>query len=188
MEDEEIVNQLYVHAVGSLEKVSEKYGSLLHSVSKGILSDDADAEECVNDTYMKIWNTIPPYKPTYLKSFICKIARQISIDRYRCNNRKGCGNNLNVPILDLDYEIVDRHSVEEETDVRALGKIINDFVKELDIENQTLFIRRYVLFESVKDLAKRFDMNESVIGVKLFRTRLKLKKYLEMEGYEVEKI
>ena len=61
-------------------------------------------------------------------------------------------------------------------------------MKELDIENQTLFIRRYVLFESVKDLAKRFDMNESVIGVKLFRTRLKLKKYLEMEGYEVEKI
>ena len=95
MEDEEIVELLYVHEEGSLEKVSDKYGNMLYNLSNGILYNEQDAEECVNDTYMKVWDTIPPYKPTFFKSFICKLVRQISeeidgisVDFYTYENHK----------------------------------------------------------------------------------------------------
>ena len=188
MEDEKIVELLYVHENNSLEEVANKYGTMLYNLSKGILKDEQDAEECVNDTYMKIWDTIPPYKPTFLKSFICKIVRQISIDKYRGNKAKKRDGSFDVPLLDLDYEIIDNHSVENELESTALNDCINEYIKDLNVENQALFIRRYFLSESVKELSKRFEINENLITVKLFRIRKDLIKYLKREGYEIEKI
>lgn len=188
MEDEEIVELLYVHEEGSLEKVSDKYGNMLYNLSNGILYNEQDAEECVNDTYMKVWDTIPPYKPTFFKSFICKLVRQISIDKYRENKAKKRGKNLNVPLLELDYEIIDNRLVENEIEAKAVNECINEYIKGLTVENQTLFVRRYFLSESVRELSKRFNINENLITVKLFRMRKGLIKYLEMEGYEIEKV
>ena len=188
MEDEEIVELLYKHDESSLTVVADKYHTLLHNVANNILKSDEDAEECVNDTYMKIWNTIPPYKPMYLKSFICKVVRQLSIDKYRKNNRKERDKKLSVSLSDLDYEISYNAKIEEGVDAKGLTNIINEFIEKLDIETKALFVRRYVLFESVKDISKRFKISESLVGVRLFRVRKDLKKYLEMEGYNVEKI
>lgn len=188
MEDEKIVELLYVHENNSLEEVANKYGSMIYNISNRILNDEQDAQECVNDTYMKIWNTIPPYKPNFLKSFICKIVRQISIDKYRGNKAQKRDGSYDVPLLDLDYEIIDNHSIENELESKALSDCINEYVKSLNIENQTLFIRRYFLAESIKELSKRFEMNENIVAVKLFRIRKDLIKYLKREEYEIEKI
>ena len=88
MEDGEILELLYSHSEKGLEMTQMKYNRMLLSVSKAILSDDGDAEECINDTYMKIWSIIPPYKPTHFRAFLCKITRQISIDRFRNKHNK----------------------------------------------------------------------------------------------------
>ena len=180
MEDERIVELLYEHNEKGLTETKNKYEQLLNSLSYQILRNKEDSNECVNDTYLKIWKTIPPYKPTFFKSFICKIVRQISIDKYRYNHRKN-----RYTLYDLDYEIKDN---KDKISEKLLINTINDFIESLTIENQVLFIRKYFLFEETKDLSKRFNLSETNINVKLFRIKNKLKKHLESEGYIIEKI
>ncbi len=187
LEDEKIVDLLYVHDENGLSEVKDKYEALLNSLAYGILRNQEDSLECVNDTYLKIWEVIPPNKPSFLKAFICKIVRQISIDKYRYNHRDMRDNSKNVMLSDLDYEISDNTSVEDKVSERELSNKINDFLNDLDVESQVLFIRKYFLFEDSKSLSERFDISENNINVKLFRVKKNLKKYLEKEGYKIEK-
>lgn len=185
MEDSEILELLYNHSEKGLEMTQTKYNRLLLSISKSILQNPGDAEECVNDTYMKIWSIIPPYRPPHFSSFICKIARQISIDRFRSNHLKKNDVNQTVYIDELDEDFPDDVIVDTET--ADLAGEINTFLSSLDVESRTLFIRRYYLMESQADLAQRFEMTENSVNVKLFRIRGKLKKYLSGRGYTIEK-
>ncbi len=187
LEDEKIVDLLYVHDESGLEETKNKYESLLSSLAIGIVRNQDDSSECVNDTYLKIWNVIPPNKPQFYKAFICKIVRQISIDKYRYNHRKARNSDNVVMLSDLDYEISDNSSIEDQVSERQLINKINDFIGNLDIESQVLFVRKYFLFEETKSLSERFDINESNINVKLFRIKTKLRNYLEKEGYVIEK-
>ncbi len=184
MEDLDIVNLIYNRNDLGLDELRKKYNELLYSLAFSILNNNSDSDECVNDTYLKVWKTIPPYKPTYLKSFVCKITRQISIDRYRINNRIL---KKEMSLNELDYDISSSYSLDDEFYKNELVNFINLFLENLDIETQILFIRRYFLNESVKSLSKRFDITETNISVKLSRVRNKLKKYLELEGYKIEK-
>lgn len=184
MEDIDIVNLIYNRDDLGIEKLKLKYNILLYNLAFSILSNKGDSEESVNDTYLKIWKTIPPYKPTYLKSFACKIARQISIDKYRKNHRK---NEKETFLNELDYEVACNYGLDNEFDKNELVNIINAFLEKLDIETKVIFIRRYFLNESVKSLSSRFNISETNISVKLLRVRKKLKKHLELEGYQVEK-
>ncbi len=184
MEDIEIVNLIYNRDDYGLDELRKKYNELLYNLAFNVLNNNSDSNECVNDTYLKIWKSIPPYKPTYLKSFICKITRQISIDKYRSNKRK---REQETSLNELDYDISSSYSLDDEVYKNELVNYINLFLEKLDIETQVLFIRRYFLNESVKSLSKRFNIRETNISVKLLRTRNKLKKYLELEGYKIEK-
>ena len=184
MEDIEIVNLIYNKDGLGIEELKNKYNILLYNLAFAILNNESDSEESVNDTYLKVWKTIPPYKPTYLKSFVCMITRQISIDKYRKNNRK---RQKETSLNELDYDISSSYNLDDEFYKNELVDYINLFLEKLDIETQVLFIRRYFLNESVKSLSKRFNIRETNISVKLLRTRNKLKKYLELEGYKIEK-
>lgn len=184
MEDLDIVNLIYNRDNFGIEELKNKYNLLLYNLAFAILNNDYDSDECVNDTYLKVWKTIPPYRPTYLKSFVCKITRQISIDKYRKNNRQ---RQKETSLNELDYDISSNYSLDDEFYKNELVNFINSFLEKLDIELQILFIRRYFLNESVKTLSKRFNITETNISVKLSRVRNKLKKYLEMEGYKIEK-
>ena len=187
LEDEKIVDLLYVHDELGLNETKNKYEKLLNSLSFGIVRNQDDSFECVNDTYLKIWNVIPPNKPQFFKAFICKIVRQISIDKYRYNHRQSRDTNNMVMLSDLEYEISDNSSVEDKVSEKQLESKINDFISNLDVESQVLFVRKYFLFEDTKSLSERFDINETNINVKLFRIKAKLKNYLEKEGYVIEK-
>lgn len=187
MEDTEIVELLYVHNEDGLTETKNKYEGLLNSLSYGIVRNMEDSNECVNDTYLKVWETIPPYKPSFFKSFICKITRQLSIDKYRFNHRKNRNNSNSVYLSDLDYEISDKKTIEDEFDKNMLMDCINNFLDSLDTTSQILFIRKYFFFEDSKSLAIRYGMSETNINVKLFRIKNNLLKYLEREGYNVEK-
>ena len=187
LEDDKIVDLLYVHNEDGLTETRNKYEALLNSLSFGIVRNEDDSFECVNDTYLKIWDVIPPNKPQFFKAFICKIVRQISIDKYRYNHRESRNSDNSVMLSDLDYEISDSSSVEEQVSERQLINKINDFIGDLDVESQVLFVRKYFLFEDTKSLSERYDISETNINVKLYRVKGKLKKYLEKEGYIVEK-
>lgn len=184
MEDLDIVNLIYNRDDLGIEELKNKYNQLLYNLAFAILNDNNDSDESVNDTYLKVWKTIPPYKPTYLKSFVCKITRQISIDKYRKNTRK---RKNETSLNELDYDISSSYSLDDEFYKNELVNYINLFLEKLDVEIQILFIRRYFLNESVKSLSNRFDMTETNVSVKLSRVRNKLKKYLELEGYKIEK-
>ena len=184
MEDLDIVNLIYNRNDLGIEELRRKYNDLLYSLAFNVLNNNSDSDECVNDTYLKVWKTIPPYKPTYLKSFVCKIIRQISIDKYRSNNRK---RNKETSLNELDYDISSSYNLDSEFYKNELVNLINLFLEKLDIETQVLFIRRYFLNESVKSLSSRFNITETNISVKLSRVKNKLKKYLELEGYKIEK-
>lgn len=185
MEDGEILELLYNHSEKGLEMTRTKYNRLLLSISKGVLSDDGDAEECVNDTYLKIWSIIPPYRPPHFRSFLCKIARQISVDRFRSSHLKKHDINQTISLNELDEDFPDESITEAET--TDLSDAINRFLASADIESRTLFVRRYFIMESQAELAKRFEITENSVNVKLFRIRGKLKKYLSERGYIHEK-
>lgn len=187
MEDEKIVYLIYNRDENGIIETKKKYETLLNSLSYEIIRNKEDASECVNDTYLKIWHTIPPYKPNYFKSFICKIVRQISLDKYRFNHREMRKNN-SIPLTNLDYQISDFKNIDDELSNKILIDTINTFVLKIDIESRVLFVRRYFFFENTKSLSKRYGMSETNINVKLFRIKKKLKKYLEREGYLIEKI
>lgn len=184
MEDLDIVNLIYNRDDLGIEELRNKYNDLLYKLAFAILNNNSDSDESVNDTYLKVWKTIPPYKPTYLKSFVCKITRQISIDKYRSNNRK---RKKETSLNELDYDISSSYNLDDEFYKNELVSYINLFLEKLDVETQILFIRRYFLNESVKSLSTRFSISETNISVKLLRVRNKLKKTLELEGYKIEK-
>lgn len=184
MEDSEIVNLIYNRSEIGIEELRNKYNQLLLTLAVAILKNNSDSEESVADTYLKVWKTIPPYKPNFLKAFVCKLTRQISIDKYRANHRK---NSQESSLNDLDYEIVSNYSIDDEFYTSELVKEINTFLEHQDVENQVLFIRRYFLNEPIKLLSKRFKINENTISIKLLRMKKKLKLYLERSGYSIEK-
>lgn len=184
MEDLDIVNLIYNRDDLGLSELRKKYNQLLYSLAFAILNNNSDSDECVNDVYLKVWKTIPPYKPTYLKSFVCKIARQISIDKYRSNNSKM---KKEMSLNELDCDISSNYSLDDEFYKNELVDFINLFLEKLDVETQILFLRRYFLNESVKSLSNRFGITETNISVKLSRVKNKLKKHLELEGYKIEK-
>lgn len=184
MEDSEIVSLIYNRSEIGIEELRNKYNQLLLTLAVAILKNNSDSEESVADTYLKVWKTIPPYKPNFLKAFVCKLTRQISIDKYRANHRK---NEKETSLNDIDYEIASKYSTDDEFYASELVNEINSFLEKLDIESQILFVRRYFLNETVKSLSDRFDINENKISVKLLRVKKKLKLYLERNGYSIEK-
>ena len=184
MEDGQIVELLYIHDEKGLKETKNKYNSLLYNLAYGILMNKEDSEECTNDTYLKIWKVIPPNKPNFFKAFICKITRQISIDRYRYNHSKNRSNNIS--LNDLDYEIKSNENIEEKINENELVEKINIFLSNLDIESQVLFVRKYFFFESLDELENKFNISKNTINVKLFRIKKKLRRYLESEGYNIE--
>lgn len=180
MEDAEIISRFFERDEQAISETSAKYGKLLNTIAVNILSDSADAEECVNDTYMKLWNVIPPYRPTHFRSFVCRMTRQIAIDKLRSENREKRPQMVDSPIDELD--IACDAEIEDES---GLTDAINEFLASLPIEGRTLFVRRYFLCEPLASLAERFGMTENAVSVKLFRIREKLKKHLIRKGYSI---
>ena len=184
MADEEIVGLLYVHNENGLNETKKKYNNLLFNLAYGIVRNKEDSEECTNDTYLKVWKVIPPNRPNFFKAFICKVTRQISIDKYRYNHSKNRFENM--ALCDLDYEVSSRDDIEDKINEKELIEKINDFISNLDVESQVLFVRKYFFFEDVKNLSEKFDLSINYINVKLYRIKSKLKKFLEKEGYVIE--
>ena len=186
MEDKEIIKLYLDRNEKAIAATSEKYGSYCKTISVNILKNDEDAEECVNDTYMKTWNAIPPQIPVIFSAFLGKIVRNISFNKYRHNNSQKRGGSEMPLILDELGEIVSgKESVEDEIDKKELLRDINGFLNSISEYKRGIFIRRYWYSDKVSDIAQRYGRSENSVSVELNRIRKKLSDHLLKRGYEL---
>ena len=183
MEDSEIIALFFERSEQAVAELDRKHGAAVKSTAAHILSDRLDAEECVNDTYWAVWNRIPPEKPDPLVSYICRIARNLAVNRYHANTAKKRNRNYDLVLDELEECIPSGVDIETEIEARELTDAINRFLAALSREDRFLFIRRYWYADPVSELAARTNGNANRISVRLFRLREKLRITLAKEGF-----
>ncbi|MBO5041512.1 MAG: RNA polymerase sigma factor [Clostridia bacterium] len=177
MTDEQIIELYFARQEQAISKSAEKYGSYCHTIAMNVLSDTLDAEECVNDTWVRAWREIPPQRPSVLRLFFGRITRNLALDRYR-RNHAARRHHYEVSLSELEECIPMR-----EEDSGRLTELFNEFFGLLEKEERTLFILRYWHGHSVKGLSKAFRISENAVSLRLMRTREKLRAFLNERGY-----
>lgn len=184
MEDNRIVELFWQRNESAIYETALKYEKYLHSISYQILTDTEDAKECVNDTYNDAWQSMPPHRPFVLSTFLGKITRRISIDRWRMKNAKKRGGGEMPLVLDELEECVSGvDNVEKEIERREVQKLLNSFLETLPATERRVFLCRYWYMESVQSIAEQFGFSQSKVTSMLHRSRAKLRTVLEREGY-----
>lgn len=186
LEDDKIVELMENRNETSIAELSKKYGGLCRKVVQNILGDFTDVEQCLNDTYFKVWNSIPPAKPVSLSAFTATIARNIAITLLRERRTIKRGGEVEILSFDeLDDFVSETSSIESKAECNELIGAINKFLyKQSELKRQ-LFIRRYWGCCSIDELADSFGMTKSNVTVTLTRLRKKLKDYLCKRGFEI---
>ena len=183
MDDTQIVELYWERKECAIEETATKYGSYCHSIAENILHNEDDAKESVNDTWLDAWNSMPPHRPSVLSTFLGKLTRRISIDKWRHSTAKKRGDGqLPLVLSELEDCISDGKCIEEETERKLLGEVIASFVKSLPETEQKVFLCRYWYMDSVSSIASRFRFSESKVKSMLYRSREKLRVRLEKEG------
>ncbi len=186
LEDSKIIRLYWDRNQDAISATSEKYGNYCTSIAMNILGNKEDAEECVNDTYLNAWNAMPPHRPGMLSTFLGKITRNLSINRYKHNTADKRGGGNTTLVLDELAELVSgTDSVEQEIDRRELVKAIDAFLGTLSPEKRGIFVCRYWYFDSVSEIASRYGKTENHISVILNRLRQKLHTNLKERGFEL---
>ncbi len=184
MQDIEIIDLLKNRDEKFFVEVNKKYGAYLSTVALNILGRNFYIDECLNDTYLRVWNAQTAPSPEYFKMILCKITRGIAVDimRHESAQKRAANNNVLTEINEL-RECVYNDTVESAYDAKTLGVAINNFLAKLTVDERKAFIRRYFFCDSLGDIAANFGCSTSKIKSLLFRLRKKLKNYLESEGY-----
>lgn len=185
MEDKQIIALLCRRAEQALAALEQKYGRLLHRLAANILGDPEDAAECVNDTYLALWNTIPPENPDPLSAYACRVGKNIALTRLRHERaqKRFCQYDVS---LDELAQTLPGGTLEDTIDSRELGRAIDRFLDTLPAQSRRIFLRRYWFGDSVKDLAKAEGLTPNALSVRLARLRGQLKQYLYKEGFLYE--
>ena len=181
MEDNRIVELYLERSETAIAETQKKYGKYCHYIAYNILNSNSDAEECVNDTYLKVWDSIPPEKPKLFKSFIGRIARNLALDRYDREHALKRRANTDLALEEIG-ECVPDGDGREMSDEIALRDAINGFLESLPEETRIIFMRRYWYLSPVGHIAGDLGLSVSNVKVILMRTRKKFKAYLEKEG------
>lgn len=184
MDDERIIELFFQRDEDAIKYTSESYGKRLFNLADNITKNDEDAEECVNSTYMKAWNTIPPQCPSFFFAYIAKICRHLALDRFDWGKAAKRQAELVSLSCELEMCIPDNRSTDE-LRAKELSAILDSFLHSLNRENRIIFMRRYWYADSVAQIAKRFGMSENAVSMRLKRSREKLRVYLEKEGVYV---
>ena len=180
VEDDNIIELYWTRSENAIEETHKKYGRYCHTIAYNILYSNESAEECVNDTYVNAWNSIPPNKPKSLKYFLASIVRNLALNRYDYNNAQKRSGTADV-IVDEFCECTADKSVHIE-DEFAVREAINDFLKSLNKQTRIIFMRRYWYFCSVNEIAESEGLSVNNVKVILYRTRNKFRTFLEKEG------
>lgn len=186
MEDARIVELYWKRDADAIPATSEKYGGYCAAIARNILGNEEDAEECVNDTWLGAWNSMPPHRPSVLQAFLGKITRNLSFNRNRHDRaEKRGGGELPLVLDELSECVSGTDSVEGELDRKELRRAIDAFLDSLAPEKRTVFVCRYWYADSVRDIAVRTGMTESHVSMTLTRLRRRLREHLTKEGFEL---
>lgn len=186
MEDKEIIELYFRRDEGAIAETASKYGGLLSRIAGNILRNTEDEKECVNDTYLKAWNTIPPNEPRSLPCYLGRITRNMALNMLERKNALKRGNgHIEAALEELEECIPSKDSVQEKAEENALTEIINKFLEDLPKKSRVIFVKKYWYMESVKEIASELKIGESSVKVTLMRTRQKFKEYLEKEGVDI---
>ena len=182
MDDSRIIMLFWQRSEDAIAAVQQKYGRYCYSIAYQILSNNEDAEECVNDTYIGAWNAIPPHRPEKLSVFLGKITRNLSLKKWRVRNaaKRGGGETV-LALHELEECISSGNNIEAYLNAEELAEIINAFLGGLAVTERRVFLCRYWYFDSISDISVRFGFTQSKVKMMLKRTREKLLKYLEQE-------
>ena len=170
----------------AINETEKKYGGYCFTISNNILNNNNDAQECVNDTYLRAWDNIPPVRPLKLGAFLGRIVRNLSLDRYKFNRaKKREGSEFELLLSELEDCVSSNLTVESELDSNFAMQVINSWLLLQTSENRVLFVKRYWHVEPIKDLARNHQMSEGKVKSVLFRMRQNLRIHLKKEGVEL---
>ena len=183
MDDRQIINLYFERSEAAISETAAKYGNYCHAIAYNILYSKEDTEECVNDTYLKAWETIPPKLPDKLSVFLGKIIRNLALDKYRYYHGKKRGNGqISLVLEELSECIPALDSTEQAVADKLFVELLNAFLEELSPEKRKIFMQRYWYLRPISEIAEEFSISESKVKMTLLRTRNKLKLVLEKEG------
>ena len=183
MDEKQIIDLYWARSENAIRETARKYGKFCHCIAFNILANAQDSEECVNDTYLKTWNAIPPQRPNKLSAFLGKITRNLALKRYEYNSaQKRGGGQVHLALEELAECIPDPNTVERQVDDRMLTELFNTFLSGLPAQTRVIFLKRYWQLCPVKEIASACGISESKVKMLLMRTRGKLKLFLEQEG------
>ena len=184
MEDEQIIELYFRRDQDAIVQTELAHGAKLNALANRILMNHEDAQECVSDTYMKAWETIPPTRPSYFYAYLAKICRFLCFGRLDWNNAA----KRKAEIVELSAEMelcIPDPSRERQMESQELAGLLNEFLETLPEESRKIFLRRYWYADSITEIAQRYQMGESKVKTRLFRTRNALRSFLEKEGITV---
>ena len=184
MNDQKIIELLFARSEVALTHLQSKFEKYCHTVAYNILGSDFDANECVNDTYLGVWNSIPPTRPNNLMAFVCKITRNLSLKRLEAMTRQKRSAQMLLSFDEL-ADVLSDESIAHDVSDGEIARLISDFLREEREDSRNVFIRKYYFFDSIADIAARYSFSESKVKNMLHRTRTKLKAYLIKEGVEI---
>ena len=183
MEDLQIIELYWQRQEAAIEATAQKYGDFLFGLAWNILHCRGDADECVNDTYLKAWNAIPPQRPSAFRVWLGCITRNLSLDRWRqIRSEKRGGEEMDLLLGELDGCVPDGRGVEQTLEDREIAAAISRFLRTQSQTNRAIFLRRYWYGQSLRDIAITLGCSEGMVKSSLFRSRGALRAFLEKEG------
>ena len=182
MDDKRIVDLYWLRDESAIEETDKKYGRYCHYIAYHILADDEDANEIVNDTYLKTWNTVPPHRPDPLKPYVGTISRQLSLNRYEAQHAQKRYGQVALALDELSECIPDTNDTDIGESV-ALSDALSRFLWTLPERTRIMFVRRYFYVSPIAEIAADFSMKESAVTMLMLRTRQKLAHFLKKEGF-----
>ena len=185
MEDSQIIDLFFERSEQAVAELDNKYGAAVRRTAANILRDRLDVEECANDTWLGVWNSIPPHRPNPLVSFVCRIARNLAVSRLRRDTAQKRNSGFDLVLDELAEFIPSDMDLEQEAEARELQETVNRFLGGLPYDDRFLFVRRYWYADSVRDIAEMMHTGENRLSVRLFRLREKLRKTLKKEGWNI---
>ena len=185
MDDSRIIELFYARNEDAIAQLSQKYGSYCQKIAKNILNNAEDAEECVNDAYLAVWNTVPPQKPDPLLTYLCRIVRNLAVMKYHAKTAQKRNSAYDVALEEIGDCIPSSSSVEDEAEANAVSALIDSFLETLDKRDRIMFMRRYYHSDTVGEIAALFRTSSHYVSVRLSRIRKALKKNLAKEGVSV---
>ena len=182
LSDEEIIELYWDRDEQAVSRTDEKYKKFLLAVAFNIVFDDQDCEECLNDTYIDAWNSMPPSKPALLQAFLATIMRRTAIDRYKARKRqKRIASELTVSLSELEEIIADESDNSAQTD--ELARLFSDFVRSLPDRRMYIFMSRYYFARPIGEIASLLGCSESTVNKEIAAIKRELKEKLMKEGY-----